>query len=120
MSSEQVVHGTAHHLGEVDVRQHERGPCGTLGGELDQSFHHAQQPVGAGLHPLDQVLALVVVLGVADGVDEALERRDRSAEVVAEGRVERVLRILERLQVGEVAGDLREAGEVALASRGWR
>ena len=55
-----------------------------------------------------------LVVGVADRVDEALDGGDRRAEVVVEGGVERVLGVLERLDVGAVAGDLGVAGEVAV------
>ena len=89
-------------------------------GELDESLDHAQEAVGAGLDPVDQLAASLVVVGVADGVDEALDGGHRGAEVVVEGGVERVLRVLERLEVGAVAGDLGVAGEVALARRGGR
>ena len=91
----------------------QRGVPGALAGELDQPLDHAEQAVGAGLDPVDEVGAGLVV-GVADRVDEALDGGDRRPEVVVEGGVERVLGVLERLDVGAVAGHLGVAGEVAV------
>ena len=109
----EVLHRRTRDLGEVDVRQDQRGVPGPLGGELDQPLHHAEQTVRAGLDLVEQSWPALVV-GVTYGVDEPLDGGDRRPEVVVEGGVEGVLCVLEGLGVGAVAGHLRVAGQVAV------
>ena len=99
-------------LGQVDVGQQDRCLADALGGEADESLDHGQQAVRAGLHPAHEHLPVLLVR-VPQGVDEPLQCGHRGPEVVVEGGVERVLRVLDRLEVGAVPGDLGVAGQVA-------
>ena len=76
----QVPHGSARDLDDVDVGQRQLRLTRPLARELHQPLHHAEQPVRAGLHAPDQLLALSVVRGLPEGVDEALDGGDRGPE----------------------------------------
>ena len=115
----EVLHGTARDLGQVDAGQPQAGVVGALGRELHEPLDHGEQPVGAGLCAVDEVLELVG-LSHPERVDEALQGGQRGPEVVREGGVEGVLGFLDRLELGAVAGHLGVAGEAsgAVVQRG--
>jgi hypothetical protein len=74
---------------------------------------HPHQPVGVGLDPSGE-LDPIGLVGLREEFGQALDRRDRDQQIVGEAREEGLAGKFQSVLLGQIAGDLRVAGQVTI------
>ena len=88
----EVVQGTCHHLVDRRRLHVDRHGAGLQAAHVEQVVHQRGQPVQGGVRALEQlaaVLGIEVEVEAEQGGDGCLGRRERRAEVVADGGQQR-------------------------------